>query len=404
MKNVPGFSGKAGDSIMKYVKHKGNRKKYYPFYYGDKVYVLCESAIYCVGMNNEDLVQIVSDEDQIEGADKNTCQVDFEFQELLVRVADENREWENTSSVVSDELKVLRCYIDNTEMDNSRMRLSKYISLLETTEERSHLKLNPEKAMPASFFTFEKYEENGIEKMKLSRYLGSKKKNLKVPAKYEYLPVDCLGEGAFSHSKYLETVTLPEGITKIEANCFAGINSMKMIILEETKMSFPQIVSMENDLGDHFLFGVVTGDYLSERLPEITMDQEVEKPIAFAGNGIIFAEGRTLIKIDLITKEKKQYEMPEILAQRLEKTLVEIGTKNRKFLEESRCLSFFWKELKRYQEEPEDSIRNFDYLLRGLDDSLSCKSKEAQICFFHGEQEIGIADLLVFAGEGQIME
>ena len=409
----------SGEIIMKYAFNKEKRKKYYPFYYEDnKVYVLCEAAIYFVGMNNENLVLVTAEtehEQELEIIGQLSC----EFQELLVRVAEENQELEQLSNVVSDELKMLRRYIERVQGEDSirtkledsednyeaectetiRMGLRSFIGLLETAEERSKLKVNPAKAMSASFFTFEKYEEDGVEKVKLSRYLGSKKKNLKVPSRYEYLPVSCIGEGAFSYSKYLETVILPECVKEIQEDCFVGINSMKKIVFEETVTDVPPILSVKNKVGDHYLFGVVSGKYLNMLFPEISLDMGREIPISFAENGIIFAEGLQLIKVDLFSREKRQYEMPEILATRLEKTLVETGINNRQFFEESRWLSFFWKELKRYQTAPEDAVCNLDYIVRGLDDSLSCKGLEERICFFMNEKEISIAELLVFAGE-----
>lgn len=393
---------------MKYVWNKSNQKKYYPFNYIDKkVYVLCESAIFFVGMNNDALI-FVTGEELPTDIMKEVQNISFEFQELLVRVADENQEEEGLSNVAADELNMLRRYVKDAKSpkeeaeigedeEKDRLPLGSFIRLLETVEERSRQKENPTKWMPAQNFIF----ENDGEKMKLSRYLGSKKKNLKVPSLYEYLPVSSLGEGAFSYSKYLENVILPECVEEIQENCFQGINSIKKIVFEENSADFPQLHYIKNTTGNSFLFGIVSWECLRNMLPEQELKEESEKKIAFANNGIIVLEDRELIKIDLFSKEEKRLEMEELVAHRFEKTLVETGVKNQKFLEESRWLNFFWKELKRYQKNPEDGIRNMNLIVRGIEDSFSCKEQEGKICFFSGEKEITFLDILVQAGENR---
>ena len=393
---------------MKYVWNKYNRKKYYPFYNRDnKVYTLCESVILCVEMNNDSLVFITSD-----GQDlvlEEIANLSFEFQELLVAVAEENQQEEAKSSAIADELNMLRRYVEDAKLltdmsqepQTDRLSLGNLTRLLETIEKRSSLKINPKKHMPGAYFVFEKYEEDGIVKMKLSKYLGTKKKNLRLPSQYEYLPVEFLGDGAFSYCQYLENVYLPETIKEIGKDCFQGINPMRKIVFEEKETNFSPILYMKNTQGNSFLFGIVSWDTFMSILPETHFMEEPTKKIAFANNGVIVVEGQELIRVDLITREEKRLEMQEDVAKRLIETMMEAGANNQKYLEESRWLTFFWKEIKRYNTEMKDAILNLDYILNGVDDSLGAKESEGQVCFWIEEKPASILDILVFAGEKQ---
>lgn len=70
----------------------------------------------------------------------------------------------------------------------------------------------------------------------IKEYFG-KETNVIIPSEIDGVPVTTIGEGAFAFCIYLESVTIPESVTKIEDFAFEECTSLKNINIESDRIT-----------------------------------------------------------------------------------------------------------------------------------------------------------------------
>ncbi len=120
--------------------------------------------------------------------------------------------------------------------------------------------------VPASASQDYQYEKRG-DGIYITSYVG-KDYEVRIPAKIDGLPVRTIGVNAFSSRYGVETVILPEGLTKLDNNAFRKCSGLMRAILPTTLRS----------IGDHAF-------YQCENLKEITIPEGVTSIGASAFQG-----------------------------------------------------------------------------------------------------------------------
>lgn len=70
----------------------------------------------------------------------------------------------------------------------------------------------------------------------IKEYFG-RETDIIIPSEIDGVPVTTIGEGAFAYCVYLETVTIPESVTKIEDFAFEECTSLKDINIESNSVT-----------------------------------------------------------------------------------------------------------------------------------------------------------------------
>lgn len=79
-------------------------------------------------------------------------------------------------------------------------------------------------------FVFDK--ENGT----IEEYFGEET-DVVIPSEIDGVPVTTIGEGAFAYCKFIESITIPESVTKIEDFAFEECTSLTDINIESNSVT-----------------------------------------------------------------------------------------------------------------------------------------------------------------------
>lgn len=167
-------------------------------------------------------------------------------------------------------------------------------------------------------------------------------------------------------------------------------------IEKDSKKNFELFTQMESDTGDSFLPVIISRETFLRILPEYE-NMEVERTeLIFAGNAVYFVDGQELVKVDLLSREKKSIPIDMATASRLHLTIEEWEGGNGRFLEESSCVTYLWAQLADLQMAQEVVIEKLTHLLKTFNEQISCMNQDGVISIRLGEKDFSIVEIVEY--------
>lgn len=167
-------------------------------------------------------------------------------------------------------------------------------------------------------------------------------------------------------------------------------------IEEDSKKSFEVFTKMESDTGDSFLPAIISKETFAKILPEYAGMTEERNKIILAGNAVYFVDGQELVKVDLLSREKKSIPIDMATVSRLHLTIEEWESGNGRFLEESSCVTYLWEQLADLQMAQEVVIEKLAHLLKTFNEQISCMNQDGVISIRLGEKDFSIVEIVEY--------
>ena len=167
-------------------------------------------------------------------------------------------------------------------------------------------------------------------------------------------------------------------------------------IEEDSKKSFEVFTKMESDTGDFFLPAIISKENFAKILPEYAGMTEERNEMILAGNAVYFVDGQELVKVDLLSREKKSIPIDMATVSRLHLTIEEWESGNGRFLEESSCVTYLWEQLADLQMAQEVVIEKLAHLLKTFNEQISCMNQDGVISIRLGEKDFSIVEIVEY--------